>query len=256
MGKLRQAVWVKTFVPWTKKPEGQCQVLTLRGKPISTNDFASVAASGLADGDVLQLVEIPLPWGLTSLHCAADEGIHEVAQQLVEAGDVSVDAKNVRQNTALHFAATRRRAGVVEDLVGVAAGCDEAEVNGWTPLHLAAMVGDEETMRALECSAADVDAASTWGQRPLHYASYYDMFCAASELLESGAADGAAALDGSQPLHAAASSAKKGLVAEELVSVAAFVDAMQNDGRRPLELAGAEKAWLRETLLMAGAVAQ
>ncbi len=71
--------------------------------------------------------------------------------------------------------------------------------------------------------------------------------------MESGASDGAAAHDGSQPLHRTAVGLDgenlQGLVAEELVSVAAIVDVLRQNGRRPWEM-GAKKEGLRKTLLM------
>ncbi len=68
---------------------------------------ASVTASGLADGDVVQLVEdkTALMYGYTYLHCAAREGVKEAMQALAEAADGSFDAKNDYQKTALHYAA-------------------------------------------------------------------------------------------------------------------------------------------------------
>ncbi len=55
MGELRLAIWRMTGIPWSDW--GQCQVLMLRDNPMPTDDDASVTASGLADGDIVQLVE-------------------------------------------------------------------------------------------------------------------------------------------------------------------------------------------------------
>ncbi len=55
MGELRLAIWRMTGIPWG--PWGKCQVLMLRGNPMPTDDNASVTARGLADGDVVHLVE-------------------------------------------------------------------------------------------------------------------------------------------------------------------------------------------------------
>ncbi len=58
MGELRLAVWRMTSVPWTSDWDGgKCQVLTLRGILMPTDDNASATARGLADGDVVQLVD-------------------------------------------------------------------------------------------------------------------------------------------------------------------------------------------------------
>jgi len=105
MGELRRAVWGKTGVPWGEDwYGGKCQVLMLRGIPMPTNDYASVTASGLADGDVVQLVDdkTALKYGYTYLHCAAAYGVKEAVRALAEAADGLVDAKNIYQRTALH----------------------------------------------------------------------------------------------------------------------------------------------------------
>jgi ankyrin repeat protein len=223
-----------------------------------TDDYTRVTASGLADGDVVQLVEdtTALKDGYTYLHCAAEYSVKEAVRSLAEAADGPVDAKTDDQKTALHLAVYRGHAEVVEDLVGVAADCHAVDRWGRTPLNLAARNGHEAAMRALECSGADVDAANNDGNRPLHLAPTYDHCEAASDLLESGAADGAAAHDGSHPLHFTASTQIfQGLAAEKLLSVGAVPDVPRQDGRRPLSLVGEQKGRLRETLLMAGAVA-
>jgi hypothetical protein len=153
-----------------------------------TDDKASVTASGLADGDVVQLVEdkTVLKDGYTYLHCAAYKGVKEAVRALVEAADGSVNAKNDYQETALHLAAIAGRVEGVEDLVGVAADCHAGNSWGRTPLHYAAWDGLEAAMRALECSGADVDAVDKQDERPLHDAASKDKCRAASELLESG----------------------------------------------------------------------
>jgi cytohesin len=162
----------------------------LRGNPLQTDAYATVTASGLADGDVVQLVEdtTALWGGYTYLHCAAEDGVKEAVRALAEAANGSIDAKNNLQRTALHLAALNGHAEVAEDLVGVAADSHAVDSIGETPLHYAAEYGHEAAMRALECSGADVDAAYKPGNRPLHLAASNDKSGAACELLESGAA--------------------------------------------------------------------
>jgi hypothetical protein len=191
MGDLRRAIWRITGVPWM--PDGcswgKCQVLMLRGDRMPTDDGARLSEIGVADGDVVQLVEdvTALKNGITYLHAAAREGEAKAARVLVEAADGSTDATNDFQYTALLHAAVRGQAGVVEDLVGVAADCQAANSDGYTPLHYAARDGRKEAVRALGCAGADVDAANKDGNRPLHDAAMNGRYAAASELLESGA---------------------------------------------------------------------
>ncbi len=138
MDELRRAIWRMTGVPWVNAwYGGKCQVLMLRGIPLPTDDNASVTASGLADGDVVQLVndKTALERGYTYLHCAAHDGVKEAVRALAEAADGAVDAKADYQQTALHLAAMWGHAEVAEDLVGVAADCDAVDSIGWTPLH-------------------------------------------------------------------------------------------------------------------------
>ncbi len=85
MGELRLAIWRMTGVPWTANSSiGQPQVLILRGKAMPTDDEVIVTASGLTDGDVVQLGEDKsvLKGGWTHLHSAARDGVKEVVRQL------------------------------------------------------------------------------------------------------------------------------------------------------------------------------
>jgi ankyrin repeat protein len=160
---------------------------------MATDDGARVTESGVADGDVVQLVEdkSALEYGRMYLHVAAQEGVVEAVRVLVEsAADGTLDAKDDDKDTALHWAAMKGHAGVVEDLVGVGTECDAGNSDGWTPLHDAARNGDAAVIRALECGGADVDAADTCGFRPLHIAAWDDRSAAWSALLECGAAVG------------------------------------------------------------------
>jgi ankyrin repeat protein len=208
VGELRRAVWRKTGVPWSDW--GRCQRLVVRGDAMATDDDATVTAAGLADGDVVQLVEdkAALKHGFTYLHAAAWDGEQEAARALIEAADDSVDAGNDWQQTALHVAAMMGHCGVVEDLVGIGADCNA--VDGWrlSPLDSAAQYGRTEAIGALGCGGAVVDAANKDG--PLHRAAVQDRSAAACALLESGAAAGAAARGGSQPLHVAARYSRTG----------------------------------------------
>jgi ankyrin repeat protein len=174
MGELRREVWRITGVPWCDDViyGGQCQVLMLRGDRMPTDDRASVSGIGLADGDVVQLVDdiSVLKRGCTYLHVGARYAVREAVRVLVEAADGSVDAMTDFQYTALHVAACNGHAGVVEDLVGVAADCHAWDSDVSTPLHDAAEYDYEDAVRALGCGGADLHATNPYGSRPVDVA--------------------------------------------------------------------------------------
>jgi ankyrin repeat protein len=257
MGELRAAIWRMTGVPWSKgalaryQYGGKCQRLTVRGRPLPTDDAASIAGCGVVDGDVLQLVEdkTALKYGATYLGVASAEGERQVVRRIVELDDRCVKLRDDWQYTALHWAARCGQAGVIEELVGVAADCEAVNMHGAAaPLHLAASNGWEAAIEALSCGGAVHGAADTGGERPLHWAARNDRSAAACILAEGGAAADDAAYDGSRPLLSAAGNDEEGKVVEELVSVGAEV------GRQwPVAVASESKKTAREVLQMAGA---
>jgi ankyrin repeat protein len=194
--------------------------VTVGGKRIATDESASVTASGLADGDVVQLVEdkTALKGGATYLYAAAQAGEKEAVRVLVEAADESVDAKTNFKWTALHAAAGKGHGGVVEDLVAVAADCHAVANGGYTPLDRAADGGDEGAAEQLVCGGADVDAADGSSFRPLHCAALYGKEAVGCELVEGGAAVAVKDRFGSQPLERAVSGVREVLEAAGAVA--------------------------------------
>ncbi|KAK2715890.1 hypothetical protein QYM36_010456 [Artemia franciscana] len=74
--------------------------------------------------------------GYTPLHCAAEKGITEVVQLLLDSG-ANVDAKGEDSNTPLHIAVFRGKENIVELLLRYGATVDNQDKNGKTALRLA-----------------------------------------------------------------------------------------------------------------------
>ena len=127
--------------------------------------------------------------GMSALHWAAERGDAGMLDALVQAG-AAVDAvTRIGHYTPLHVASTGGHAAVIERLA--AAGADvsaTASTTGATPLHLAAAAGSAAAVAALLDRRADADARErAWGQTPLMFAAARDRVEAIRTLLERGA---------------------------------------------------------------------
>lgn len=107
-------------------------------------------------------------------------------QELVRAG-AALHAANHHGGTALHSAALRGHADVVEALTRAGAPVTASNEFGQTPLHCAAEHGHVGAIRALLRARAPVDAADHSGETPLHAASEWGREPAARALLAAGA---------------------------------------------------------------------
>jgi ankyrin repeat protein len=130
----------------------------------------------------------PPPTPEQRLMRAVRENDLEEARQALAAG-ASPDSRNpnLEQKTALHFAAVRNHAQILELLLAKGANPDPADSAGETPLFCAAYRGRLESMKLLLAKGAKVDARTSSGWTPLMAAASEGHEQAVRLLLEKGA---------------------------------------------------------------------
>eukprot|EP00041_Stephanoeca_diplocostata_P019257 m.412441 g.412441 ORF g.412441 m.412441 type:complete len:744 (+) comp21256_c0_seq1:192-2423(+) len=137
---------------------------------------------------------------------AAEEGnVNQVRLYLAHHWDV-VNWSDDDGDTALHIAANKGHADVVQVLLANEADPNTISRGGCTPLQWAAQYGHCDCLTQLLQSGADANAADTiGGYTPLHYAvAYTGNEACVSQLLRHGADVYAKNTDGATPLHDAA----------------------------------------------------
>ena len=98
------------------------------------------------------------------LHWAAENGLTEIAAQLLDIGS-DVNARDNFANTPLHLAV--RHPAMVELLLTRGARVDARNAFGDTPLHRA--VGDRRVVELLLAAGADARARNLFDKTPLDY---------------------------------------------------------------------------------------
>ena len=127
--------------------------------------------------------------GMTALHWAAEEGILELAEVLIQAG-ARVDAlTRLGSYTPLHLASQWGHDAVVKALLAAGADANAPTTTGAVrPLHFAAESGSVEAVQALVDGGADVNAAEQqWGHTPLMFAAAKNRAAAVTALLQRSA---------------------------------------------------------------------
>ena len=139
----------------------------------------------------------------TVISHAAEHNSIEVVEELLQRG-ASLQAKDYRGFSAIHFAARAGRTKTVLYMLDRDMSLRDAVGQGYTPLHLAAWGGIEKARLFLE-KGADTNAVDNNGCTPLHCAAES---CSSEVLLElfieRGANVNAADNNGSTALHMAA----------------------------------------------------
>ena len=128
--------------------------------------------------------------GMTPLHWLSVEGHASVVQWLVEEVGATLDLGDARYGqTALHFAASKDRGQVAQQLLELGASTLAADRAGWTPLHTAARAGAVDVANILlsNLPAGGVNAHGPDGQTPLHRAAFWGHTELVIALLNAGA---------------------------------------------------------------------
>ena len=99
----------------------------------------------------------------------------------------SVDAKNPRGETALHWASIRGHLRTIHALVEAGADLHAADAKGYSALHHAAQYGQTTAIALLHRRGIQVDIRDNNGRTPLHWAAYKGENMTVQWLVDHGA---------------------------------------------------------------------
>jgi ankyrin repeat protein len=175
--------------------------------------------------------------GLTPLHQAAAHGHADMAALLLDS-QACVNATAIDGSTPLHAAATHGHSDIAELLLTNKAQVNTRTNGGLTPLHLASLLDHRDVAVLLLDNQADVNSKSGAGVSDENGPAIHVL----SVLLGAGVtiAHTRSYGGGATPLHLAALSGHKDL-AEILLAHGADVNAKDNSGKTPLQLAKRRK---------------
>ncbi|WP_284620408.1 ankyrin repeat domain-containing protein [Aquabacterium humicola] len=122
--------------------------------------------------------------GNVALYLSLRDGAMKVAELLMQAPQVQVDAANATGETPLMMAAMRGHLDWLPKLVERGA---QVNRDGWTPLHYAATGPEPKAVEWLLARGARIDARSPNGTTPLMMAARYGNEQSAQLLLQRGA---------------------------------------------------------------------
>ncbi len=176
----------------------------------------------------------------TPLYLAAQHGLLDVVQKLVENG--ALEGDNLRNNglTPLHAAAGMGHLDIVQYLIKQKKEWLAAKTNDnfTTPLHTVAMFGPKNTsdiIKALVNASANVDSQAQYNVTPAYLAVQQNKKEALIALIENNAAINIPDEGGNTPLHIAAHNNNEELV-KLLVNNNADVTAKNNKNQIPYQV--------------------
>jgi len=192
--------------------------------------------------------------GTFPLHFAANIGdLGKVDSELKKGTPVDLP-EEIKQSTALMFAAERGFAEIVGRLVAGGANVNHKNKYGFTALHAAASGGHSGLAKYLLNNGAEIDAQDNLGQTPLYFAAERGSLEAARVLVENGADVNKKSQKSWSPLYAATSSNSLEMV-KLLIEHGAKVNNKTSDGAHSPLLVAAFKnnVEMVRLLLAAGA---
>ena len=157
-------------------------------------DSALVAAVKLNDAAAVRRVlqskvdvNAPTNDGATALHWAAERGSADIVDLLIRAG-AQAEARNVYGVTPLAVASAHGNAAIIERLLTAGANPNQTLAEDETPLMAAARTGRVDALKALLARGADVNAQEKYrGQTALMWAASEGHADAIRALVQSGA---------------------------------------------------------------------
>ena len=129
-----------------------------------------------------------MPLTLHSLLVASQEGDVAKVRQILDSGEVGINAADEREITVLHVAAANSQEEVVSLLVARGASLEHADTSGWTALHQACYHGHTGTTATLLKAGAQPSPRNKYGATPLHMAAAAGHLSTVRELLGAGVA--------------------------------------------------------------------
>ncbi len=136
--------------------------------------------------------------GFTALHYAASKGDAPIIQKLAQAG-ASLEARDKDQDTPLCWASENGHELGIRALLEAGASLEARGKSQMTPLMWAAREGQAKAARELILSGASLQASDANGWSPLHHAAQKGGEEIVSMMLERGADPKAQTRDGDQP---------------------------------------------------------
>lgn len=133
-------------------------------------------------------------------------------RSLVSGEAKQVNAVDVDQRTALHWAASSGAVDIARFLIDQKAEVDKKDGSGWTPLHIAVSAGHEDLVRDLVGAGADVNQKNDKGLTALHYAASKSRVDIGRFLISKGADINAKDKASQLPLHRAATTGSTGFI--------------------------------------------
>lgn len=225
--RLVARVFLKAIDPKAKTGlQGEVELTYKKGNTDWVLDAITAGSAKKMDekyaGRLSELVAFPL-------HFAANIGdLDKVEAELKKGTPVNLP-EEVKQSTALMFAAERGFSEIVGRLVAGGANVKHKNKYGFTALHAAVSGGHAGVAKYLLNNGAEIDAQDNLGQTPLYFAAERGSLEAARVLVENGADVDKKSQKSWSPLYAATSSNSLDMV-RLLIDHGAKVNNKTSDG--------------------------
>lgn len=170
---------------------------------------------------------------LTRLAHWASVGDAARVREVLDRG-ADINACDMSESTALHWASFRGHVAVVRELLSRGAAVDARPPGGRTPLRAAAFAGHTAVVAALAAHGADVNSRTDDGVTPLLRVCEVGHAATAAELLRRGADVNARSAAGRAPLMEAAHRGHAATVATLLAAPGIDVNVVDATGFTPL----------------------